>query len=206
MFPYSNSVNPAVRTHLDAQVAYFNDLSNMMSQSFQQVCQANMQLGQTMLEEAMTAGQRMFTTGNGSEAIGVAASSAQPASDKLRAYQRHISQLAADAQVELARVTEAHAPKTSQSAQALVQEVRRVAEEETGRHLRQQEERLQNFRDPFQRQATASQNGSAEGTGASMQAADTQAKPGQQGQQNQQVDGARHPSAQSTQQPGKRPG
>ena len=204
MFPYSKSVNPAVRTHLDSQVAYFNDLSNMMSQSFQQVCQANMQLGQTMLEEVMNAGQRMFTAGNGPEAFGVAASSAQPASDKLRAYQQHISQLAADAQVELARVTEEHAPKTSQSAQALVQEVRRVAVEETDRHLRQQEERLQNFRDPFQREATTSQNGSGERSGASLQA-DAQAKPGQQSQQSQQGDGARHSAAQSTQQPGKRP-
>lgn len=204
MFPYSKSVNPAVRTHLDSQAAYFNDLSNMMSQSFQQVCQANMQLGQTMLEEAMNAGQRMFTAGNGPEAIGVAASSAQPASDKLRAYQRHISQLAADAQVELARVTEEHAPKTSQSAQALVQEVKRAAVEETDRHLRQQEERLQNFRDPFQKQASTNQNSSAERTGAGMHA-DTQAKPGQQGQEGQKVDGALNASAQSTQQPGKRP-
>jgi phasin family protein len=209
MFPYSKSVNPAVRTHLDSQVAYLNDLSNMMSHSFQQLCQANIQLSQTMLEETVIAGQRMFTTENGPEAFGAAASRAQPASDKLRAYQQHISQLAANAQVELARVNEQHAPKTSQSAQELVKEVKRVAVEETDRNLRQQEEALQKFRDPFQREATANQGSWADRTGANMQS-DTQAKQGQQGQQNQQSDGARNQSAQSTQQPsnrgvGKRP-
>lgn len=178
MFPYSKSVNPAVRTHLDSQVAYLNDLSSMVSHSFQQVCQANIQLGQTMLEETMTAGQRMFTTENGPEALSAAASRAQPAADKLRAYQQHISQLAADAQVELARVNEQHAPITSQSAQELVKEVKRVAVEETDRNVRRQEEALQTFRDPFKQEAT--------------------------GQQSQPSDGARGQTAQSTPQPGSR--
>jgi len=200
MFPYSKSVNPAVRTHLDSQVAYLNDLSNMMSHSFQQICQANMQLGQTMLEETMIAGQRLFTTDNGAEAFGAAASRAQPASDKLRAYQQHIAQLAADAQVELARVNEQHAPKASQSAQALVKEVQRVAEEETDRNLRQQQETLQNFRDPFQREANASQDSWADRAGGNMQSA-SQAGQSQQGQPSRPGDGARNPPA-PPQQPG----
>lgn len=165
MFPYSKSVNPAVRTHLDTQVAYLNDLSAMMSRSFQQVCQANMQLGQSMLAEAMSAGQRMFTTHGGPDALGVAASHAQPASQTLHAYQNHIAQLAADTQVELARVNEAHAPKTSHSAQELVREVKRAAAEQTDHYLRQQEQGLQAFRDPFQKEATASPPSGNQGAG-----------------------------------------
>lgn len=203
MFPYSKSVDPAVRTHLDSQVAYLNDLSGTMSRSFQQICQANIQLGQTMLEETVIAGQRMFTTDSGAEAFAAPASRAQSTSDKLRAYQQHIAQLAADAQVELARVNEQHAPKTSQSAQALVQEVKRAAVEETDRSLRQQEDALQTFRDPFQREATAEQGSRDDRTGASMQA-DTQVKQRQQGPQSQQGDGARNPAVQSTQQAGNR--
>lgn len=63
MYPFPQSVNPAVSSHLDAQLAYFNKLSQTMSQSFQQVVQLNMQLSQTMLEEVANVGQRMLTAG-----------------------------------------------------------------------------------------------------------------------------------------------
>lgn len=184
MFPYSKSINPAVRTHLDSQAAYFNDLSGMMSNSFQQIFQANLQLGQTMLEEILGAGQRMFTTENGTDAFGAAAARAQPASNKLRAYQQHLSRLTADAQVEFARVNERHAPKTAQTAQSLMEEVQRDAVEQTDRNLRQQQEALHQFRDPFQREASAGEDKSADRTGANMQS-DTPAR--QSGQPAQQT-------------------
>ncbi|MFC3461467.1 hypothetical protein [Massilia haematophila] len=55
MLPFSQSVTPAVRAHLDAQAAFLNDMSKSMSRSFQELCQLNMQLGQTLLEESTTA-------------------------------------------------------------------------------------------------------------------------------------------------------
>jgi hypothetical protein len=45
MYPYPQSVNPAVRSHLDAQIAFLNELSQTMSRSLQQVFQLNMQIG-----------------------------------------------------------------------------------------------------------------------------------------------------------------
>jgi phasin family protein len=149
MYPFPQSVNPAVRSHIDAQVAFFNDLSQAMSRSVQQMFQLNMQLSQSMFEEAATVSQRLLTTERPTEALSGVASRAQPATEKLRAYQQHLSQLAASTQVDLTKVTERHIPETSRSARTLADEVTRVTAEETNKSMRQQEETIRNFRDPF---------------------------------------------------------
>ncbi|MFC5478289.1 TIGR01841 family phasin [Massilia suwonensis] len=150
MFPYSPATNPAVRSHLDSQFAYFNDLNQALAGSFQAVCDANLKLGHTMIEETMSAGQRMLSSERAVDAMGAAAAHAQPATDKLRAYQQHLSRLAAEVQVELARVNQQHGPETARTAHALADEVTRVASEETARSVQQQEDVLKTFRDPFQ--------------------------------------------------------
>ena len=149
MFPFSQSVSPAVRTHLDAQMAFMNDMSKSLFRSFQQVCDLNIQLTQTMLEESTLASNSMLTADRQTDMISAAASRAQPTTEKLRAYQQHISRVAADAQVELARVTEQHVQETTRTARALADEVARVASEETDRSMRTQQETMRKFTDPF---------------------------------------------------------
>lgn len=150
MYPFSNAVTPAVRSHLDAQVAYFNDLSKSMTRSFQNLVEANIQLTQTLVEESTIASHKLLTTEGATDAISATASRAQPAAEKLRAYQQHISRVAADAQVELSRVTEQHVQTTSRTARELAEQVNRVATEESDNSRKRQEESLKNFRDPFQ--------------------------------------------------------
>lgn len=159
MFPFSQSVTPAVRSHLDAQVSFFNDISKQLSRSFQSLVDLNIQLSQTLLEESSIAGQHLLTTDRPTDALSVAASRAQPATEKLRAYQQHISRVAADAQVELARVTEEHVQETSRTARALAEEVARTASEETERSIRTQQDTIRNFRDPFQTDGGRRPNG-----------------------------------------------
>ncbi|MFL6657204.1 MAG: phasin family protein [Massilia sp.] len=171
MFPFSHSVTPAVRTHLDAQVSFLNDMSKSLFQSFQQLCDLNIQLTQTMLEEATQTGHQVLTADRQTDVISAAASRAQPATEKLRAYQQHISRVAADAQVQLARVTEQHVQETSRTARALADEVQRVASEETDRSMRNQQETMRKFSDPFM-QAAGYQRGNGSSDmhgGASMQ-------------------------------------
>ena len=153
MYPFPQSVNPAVRSHLDAQMAFMNELSQTMSRSFQQVFQLNMQLGHTLLEEATGTAQRMLTTEHPSDALSAAASRAQPATDRLRAYQQQLSQLAATTQVDLTRVTEHHVQETSRTARALANEVTRSVGEDTDKDLRQQEETIRKSRDAFRQEA-----------------------------------------------------
>ena len=180
MYPFPQSVNPAVRSHLDAQMAFFNELSQSLSRSFQEVCQLNIQLSQTLLEETAIASQRLMTAERPNDALSAAASRAQPATEKLRAYHQHLSRLAATAQVELARVTEQHVKETSRTARALADEVGRAASEETDRNMQRQEEALKNFRDPFKQegprdgktsmQAPGNLQSGGDGASATMQA------------------------------------
>lgn len=149
MFPFSPASTPAVRSHVDSQLAYFNDLSQAIASSFRNVCEANLTFGQSMVEETMSAAQRMLHDGRSGDVFGTVAACAQPASDKLRAWQQHLSKLAADTQVELARVTQQHAPEHARTANALADDVSRVATEETERSMQQQAEVLKKFRDPF---------------------------------------------------------
>lgn len=212
MFPYSPSSNPAVRSHVDSQLAWFNDLNKTLTGSFQAVCQANLKLGHTMIEETMNASQRMLSSERPFDALGAAASHAQPASEKLRAYQQHLSRLAAEVQVDLARVTQQHSPEAARTAHALADDVTRAATEETERSMRQQEEVLKTFRDPFQAPDAQRGNGHApdgpavhaERAGASMGSAAGKQFDGlaDNGSAQGHVQG---PSAQPAQQTGNKP-
>ncbi len=150
MYPFSHSVTPAIRSHLDAQISFFNDMSKSLTRSFQSLCELNMQLGQTMLEESTITSQQLLTTEHPTDALSIASSRAQPAADKLRAYQQHLSRVVADAQIAMAQVTEEHSPVTSRTARHLADQVAKETNEQTEKvHLKQQET-LKNFRDPFE--------------------------------------------------------
>lgn len=151
MFPFPQSVTPAVRSHMDAQAAFLNDMSKTVFHSFQQMCDLNIQLVQTLVEEGTLAGQQVLKADRQSEIFTAASIRAQPTSEKLRAYQQHIAKLAADSQAELARVTEQHVQNTSRTARALVDEVARTSAEETERSIRTQQEALRSAADPFAR-------------------------------------------------------
>lgn len=151
MYLFPQSVTPAGRTHMDAQTAFVNEVSTSLFRSFQKMCELNMQLARTMLEESTLAGQHMLSVDGQSELMGSAAARAQPAAEKLRSYQQHIARLATDAQVELARVTEQHVQNTVRTARAVVDEAARTSGEEAERGIRTQEEALRTVTDPFAR-------------------------------------------------------
>jgi phasin family protein len=138
---------------MDAQAAFLNELSQTVSRSFQQVFQLNMQLGQSLLEEATGTAQRMLTADRPTDALSAAASRAQPATDKLRSYQQQLSQLAATTQVDLSRASEQHVQETSRTARVLADEVTRVSAEATDKSLRQQEETMKSSREAFVQEA-----------------------------------------------------
>jgi len=166
MYPFPQSVAPAVRTHVDAQTAFLNDMSKSLFRSFQQMCDLNIQLVQTMIEETTLASKQVLSADRQTELLSAATARAQPTSDKLRAYQQHITRLAADAQVELARVTEQHVQNTTRTARALADEVARDATEQTERGLRAQQETVRQFADPFTHPGNGAAQAGAGGEGA----------------------------------------
>jgi len=146
MHPFPQSVIPAVYSHLNAQVAFFNELPLALSRSFQQACRLNMQLGQTLIEEAFLVGLYMVPTKRATATLSAAASRTQPTAEKPRADQECLSQPAADAQVDLPRVTEQHVH--------LADEVAAAAAEQTNKSIREQEGIVKVFRDPFEQDGT----------------------------------------------------
>jgi phasin family protein len=149
MFSFSQPVSPVVRAHLDAQAAFFEALSRSLTGSFQNVFQANLQLSQSMLEDTLSASKHMLASPGSKGILEAAASQAQPAADRLRAYQQHLSRLAADSQVDLTRITQEHVQHTSRTVHAMAEEVTRVAGEETERNKQRQQEAAKAFRNPF---------------------------------------------------------
>lgn len=150
MFPYSQSVTPAVKSHLDAQMAFFNDVSRSVFRTAQQFNDLNLQMAQTMLEDVTQASCECLTANCPSDMISAAANRAQPATDKMRAYQQHLSRIAADTQVEISKVTGEHVESTSRTAKALADEVARSAQQEAQRAMRQQQLAMERAADPFQ--------------------------------------------------------
>jgi hypothetical protein len=169
MFPFSQAVTPAVRSHLDAQFSFFNDMSKSLARALHNVCALNMQLSQTLLEESSIAGQQLLTTEHGTDALSVAAARAQPAADKLRAYQQHISRVLADGQIDLSRVAEQHVQVTARTARNLADTVAQVASDETEKSALTQRETMKNFRDPFEQHGAA--RGTASAAHCNMQSA-----------------------------------
>lgn len=150
-YPFPPSVTPAVRTQLDAQAAFMNDMSKSFFKSFQQMCELNIQLAQTMMEETTLAGQQMMSAERQTEMMSLAAARTQPATEKLRAWQQRLSCLAADTQVDMARVTEQHVRATTRTARALADDVARSAGEDAERGMHGQQDTMRQFGETMQR-------------------------------------------------------
>jgi phasin family protein len=203
MYPFAQSVTPAVRDHMQAQVSFFNDLSKSMFRSIQQMSSLNLQLTQTMLEESTMAAQSLLTADKPTEALSAAALRAQPATEKLRAFQQHLARVAADSQVDLSHVAEQHLKETIRTAEALAEEVARVAEQETEKSMHDQQEAAGKSNDPFTQSANAaSQQRAMRGNGAEARGSSNMQSGGQGSQAGQAQGEQGHPAPHDAGRPG----
>jgi phasin family protein len=149
MFAFSQAVSPVVQAHFDSKAAFFNDTSRSVTSSIQNIFQANVKLSQGMLEETISACRQVFGASGVKGALDGVSSQAQPASDRLHAYQQQLSRVAADSRVELARITQQHVQEASRTIHALSEEVTRVVAEESERNKQRQEEASKTLRKAF---------------------------------------------------------
>lgn len=206
MYPFSQAVTPAAKTHMEAQLAYFNDLSKSIFRTVQQYSDLNIQLAQTLLEEGTVTGQQVLTANRPTDVFAAAAAHAQPTAAKLRAYQQHLSRVAADTHVDLAKVAEEHVTETTRTAKALADEVARIATEETETTMRDQQEAMRKFTDPFERFADAGmrhQQGSEMRGSSTLQSAGQNSAEGREGREGN-LQGGMTPPSQSGKQQGAR--
>ncbi|NGZ87276.1 TIGR01841 family phasin [Duganella aceris] len=196
MYPFAQSVTPAAKNHLEAQLSFFNDVSKSLFRTYQQYSDLNIQLAQTLLEESTSAGQHVITSHRATEAIAAVAQHAQPTAEKLRSYQQHLSRIAADTQVDLSNVTQEHVQETSRTAKALAEEVARVTSEETEKSLRNQKEAVDKFTDPF-----FAHDGSRQSRGNEMRSPGQSLQSGQNGdgREGGNMQGGQPPQAQAAQ-------
>lgn len=149
MFPFSQSITPAAKNHVQAQVSFFNDMSRSLFQMFQQFNEVNLQLAQTWLEDVATTSQAVITVDKPTEVFTITAARAQPAADRFRAYQQQLSKIAAEGQTTLVRVAGEHADETARAAREFSDEVTRVTSEETERTLRKQHDTMRQLANPL---------------------------------------------------------
>ncbi|WP_338763914.1 phasin family protein [Massilia sp. METH4] len=149
MFPFSQSITPAAKNHVQAQVSFFNDMSRSLFQMAQQFNEVNLQLAQKWLEDAASTSQAIITADKPTEVFSVTAARAQPAADRFRAWQQQLSKIAADSQTRLVRVASEHADETARAAREFTDEVTRVTSEETERTLRQQHDTMRQLANPL---------------------------------------------------------
>ncbi len=111
MFSFTQSVTPAAKQHMEAQISYLNDMSRSLFRTVQQYSDLNIQLAQSIFEGAALTGQALLTSERPADVINLGWSHAQPAAEKLRAYQHHLSRIAANTHVD-------HRPAPSNSSKA----------------------------------------------------------------------------------------
>lgn len=142
-------VPPALKSHLEAQFSFLTDISKKMFEGVQRVGQLNVQVAQTVMEEAINSTHQLIGSHTPTEYLSIAASQAQPIAEKIRSYQQHLNNIGAGVQVELSRIAEQHVPETTRTAAALAEEVVRRTEEETEKVTQRQKAAFEKMSKPI---------------------------------------------------------
>jgi phasin family protein len=129
MYP-NQPITPAAKSHLNAQWSFVNDMSKTIFRSAQKITELNIDFAQTLMEESTQAGQEILSAKMPVEILSSTAEKIYPLAEKMRTYQRYLTRIAADAQVDLSKCAEEHVQETSQTAQALADEVIKMTTEE----------------------------------------------------------------------------
>ena len=170
MFPFSESVTPAVQDHMKSQFNLMSELSQKLFDSMQKVNELNMQVAKTVMDESLQCTQQIMAAQDPAEAMSIASGQVQPTAEKVRAYQQHLAGIAAGTQVEMTKTAESRVPETTRTATAVADEVTRRVTEETQKAT----ERQRAVMEKMTNQAKAS---SATGKG-SMPSAPSSVPPG----------------------------
>lgn len=150
MFSFNqSSISPAVKSQLEAQFAFFSDLSKTMFEGAQKINELNVQVANTIFEESLSSTRQLLSTTDRNEALSIMAGQAQPAAEKVRAYQQHVRNILAETQASAAQTLESHVPKTTRATEAVVKELSQMAVEETAKVTQRQQEAMEKLTTPI---------------------------------------------------------
>jgi phasin family protein len=146
---FQSSSSPAVKAQLEAQFAFYADVSKKMFDGMQKLNELNIQVGQTLMEETLTSTQQIMQADGRTDALSIVAGQAQPAAEKVRAYNQHVQAILAEAQVGIAKTAETHIPNATRTAEGVVKEVAQKASEQTAKVTQRQKEAMEKLATPI---------------------------------------------------------
>lgn len=162
MFSFSQSLTPAVQDHVRTQFSFVGDMSQKLFDTAQRINELNVQVAKTLMEESFQTTQQVITAQDPLEALSIITGQAQPNAEKIRAYQQHLTHIAAGTQVELVRTAESRVPEATRTATALAEEVTRRASEQTQQAAERQRAAMDKLSNPIRPTSAANKAAGAQ--------------------------------------------
>jgi phasin family protein len=147
----TQAFTPAVKSHMDVQMALFTDLSRKMLDTVQRISELNLQLSQELIEDMTNCNQQLMSAKDPAEFASVASTQIHPVTEKLRNYQQRLSNVIASANVEMTRTAESHMPEASRTAAAVADELVRTASEEAEKATQRQRDMIDKMNESSRR-------------------------------------------------------
>jgi len=117
----------AVRSGIEAQVAFLTTLSTTAFDSTSKVVDLNMSAAKASVEESTVIAKQLFASKDLQEAMQLVAALPQPSATKAVAYGRHLADIASVAQAEFTRATQEQFAESVRKFTALVDEATKNA-------------------------------------------------------------------------------
>ena len=135
MNSFVETISPAAKNHVEARIAYFNDVALAMVQTMRELAEVNLQFSRGWMQDSTQMLQKALTA-PADRADGTP--SAEGVTQKLQAYQQQLVQIATDFQTTINQVAQEHVPQTARTATELAEVVTQKAAAQTDQQLRMQ--------------------------------------------------------------------
>lgn len=159
MLLFNQQIAPSAKAHLESQFAFATEMTRQLFGAVQRINELNIQIAQTAMQDALSSTREICNAQNPYDVMSAAACRVPPATERLRAYQQNLTDIAAKAQVDLARTAETYVPQTSRTASAVADEVARRAAEETQKAAQRQREVIEKVSMPIPKQDAGKSSG-----------------------------------------------
>ena len=119
--------HPALQSHLALQLDFMNEFSQKACDTLRQLGEIHLRLARQTIEGSLHSSRDMFASTDRMQLLQTALKQAQPASERLHAYQQHLFALLSGAQATFTQAAETRFPEASRSASAAAEEMMRHA-------------------------------------------------------------------------------
>lgn len=148
---FTQAITPAIRSYLEVQVSFMTDMGNRMFDAAQSTIELNLRLAKELLEDMTRANRQLMQTTGAQEFASTAGGQLQPSAQRWRNYQQQLSNVVANANVEMTKVAQTHLPEVRRSAAAMADDVVRAAAQEAEKAVQRQREVLASMNESARR-------------------------------------------------------